>query len=210
MGRVYAMIALVIAGSLLAAAQRLDGCVDFATPGEHGLSHGVSQKERDHGLEDAGYSLTRDSLVRALGDLRADVRSVAALKLALEVGSVADLAPILQAWQAENDSCTKAGMGAALSGLVSGIDPKQHPGGQPRVTPFQACALSEHSLAYLTIEQATDAKVPVPKVRISVAEPDAAYSGVRENWTSDGIVLRNGYGPNRGSGQGHNGTRMDV
>ncbi len=106
--------------------------------------------------------------MRALGDLRADVRSVAALKLAQEVGSGADFAPIFQAWQAENDTCTKVGMSVALSGLVSGIDPKQHPGGQPRVTPFQPCAPSDHSLAYLTIEQATDAKVPGPTIRISV------------------------------------------
>ncbi len=170
MGRVYMTIVLLGAGSLPAAAQRLDGCVDFAAPLPHGISQGVSREVRDRGLQDAGYSLTRDSLVRALGDQRADVRSVAALKLALEVGSGADFAPILQAWQTENDTCTKIGMSIALSGLVGGLalDAKQHPGDQPRVTPFQSCAPSEHSVAYLTIEQSTDATVTGPTVRISV------------------------------------------
>jgi hypothetical protein len=170
MGRLCTTIMLLAAGSLPAVAQRLDGCVDHAAPGAHGASHGVSYEERDLVLRGFGYSLTQESLLRALADQRPDVRSLAALKLAMEVGRKAELAPIMQAWLAEEDLCTKAGMGAALSWLVGGLawDAAQHPGGQWRVTPFQTCTPSDPALVSLTIEKATEARTPGPAVRISV------------------------------------------
>lgn len=168
MRHICTMIVLVAAGSLLATAQRLDGCADLRAPGGQTVSHGVSQEDRDKGLKDAGYSLTRDSLVVALGDLRADVRSVAAGKLA-ENGGRAELTPMVNAYLAEKDGCTIGGMSLALDRIMGGIawDAKQHPGGQYRVTPFQTCIESGPPTMSVTIEQTIDPYFSGPAVRVS-------------------------------------------
>jgi hypothetical protein len=157
MGRVYATIMLLVAGSLDVAAQRLDGCVNGAVPDAHGPVHAVSQEERNRGLEGAGYLLTRNSLVSALSDPRADVRSIAASTLQGAWGK-AELAPITQAWFVETDFCTRARMASALSRIGDEVaaDAKQHPGGQQRVTPFQPCTPSEPSRITFTMEQEFD------------------------------------------------------
>src|SRR5450432_1464117 len=115
MGRASAVIVLVIAGSLPAAAQRLDGCGDHAAAGVDAVSQGISREVRDRTLREAGYSLTPNSLVLALVDQRADVRALAALKLGQGVGKKAELAPMMQAWLAEQDTCIRGEMRAALS-----------------------------------------------------------------------------------------------
>jgi hypothetical protein len=125
-------------------------------------------EDLDRALEGVGIPLTRDSLVTALGDPRADLRSLASLKLAL-TGTKADLGPLMRAWLAEEDPCTKFEMEFALGILVPGLalDPKQHPGGQEWVTPFQPCTPSQPVLVTLTVEQMTVPNIDVPTVRIS-------------------------------------------
>jgi hypothetical protein len=150
---------LIAAGSVPLVAQRFDGC---------GSSQSPSTETRDRGLRDAGYSLTRDSLVSALSDRRPDVRSVAAQKLA-EIGARSAFAPIMQASITEEDGCTVGAMNGVLTRLMRGIawDTKLHPGGQYRVTPFQACTQSDRPIISLSIEQTTDPYFSGPAVRIS-------------------------------------------
>jgi hypothetical protein len=76
--------------------------------------------------------------------LIADVRAVAAQKL-VENGGKAVLEPILGAWSAEPDGCTRAAMFGALSEVMHGIswDPSQHPRARLRadlelLTPWSA------------------------------------------------------------------------
>lgn len=166
MNRIYGTIILLAAGSLPITAQRLDGCPEHETPVRQ--ISAVSGDALDRGLQDAGYTLTRDALALALGDQRAEVRSLAALKLGTD-GKRANLAPMMQAWLAEKDTCTKALMHLGLQSLVFLLaqDAKQHPGGQWRVTPFQPCAASVPPLVSLTIEQTTDRWYAGVAVRIS-------------------------------------------
>jgi hypothetical protein len=164
--RIPVTIVLLALGSLTSVAQRLDGCVES---GVSGLSRAVLRETRDRGVQDAGYSLTHDSLVSALNDQRADVRSAAAQKLVEGADWKAGLAPILRAYLAEKDLCTKSSMYGALTALMSGFawDAKQHPGGQPRVATFQGCTPSDHPLMALNIEQTTDPYFSGPAIRIS-------------------------------------------
>jgi hypothetical protein len=166
MNQIHVMITLLAVSSFSVHAQRLDGCPAVWTP----LS-GVTAppgEAVDRGLRDSGVGLTRDRLTAALGDPRADVRSLAALKF---VGTAkrADLAPLMQAWVGENDPCTKGIMEMVLSVSVGELsyDTSQHPGGQPWITPFQACAASEPPTVTLAVEQATVLGSASPTVRIS-------------------------------------------
>jgi hypothetical protein len=163
---IYATIVL-LAASRPVAAQRLDGCVNHGEPGAKGVSQSVSSEDRDRGLQEAGYLLTRDSLEAALYDRQADLRSVAAQKLA-EIGGKVELAPIMQAWLAERDGCTEAGISMALSRLAGGLawDKQRHPDGQRRVTPFQACTPSRPIIS-LNIQQTTDRYFSGAAVRVS-------------------------------------------
>lgn len=166
MHRIYRTIVLLTVGSLTAEGQRLDGC---PAPGVQSVAQGPARGSRELGLRRAGYSLTRDALVLALGDPRADVRSLAALNLA-ENGGQTELVPMMQAWLVEKDDCTITWMVSALSRLLRGLawDARQHPGRQQRVTPFQACTPSQHPRVSLTIESATDAAIPGPAIRILI------------------------------------------
>jgi hypothetical protein len=143
----------------------LDGCPAVWTP-----FSGVtpSGKAPDRGLQESGIALVRDALTIALRDPRADVRSLAAGKLA-EAGNRADLAPLMQAWAEEKDPCTKFVMSGILAVFVGGLsfDASQHPGGQPWITPFQACTAPERPLVTLRIEQGTVPGSASPTVRIS-------------------------------------------
>jgi len=117
---------------------------------------GASREATDKGLLDSGVALTREALTIALGDPRPDVRSLAALKLG-EIGKQADMAPLMQALIEEKDDCTEFAMRDGLQSLVPGLayDARQHPGGQPWITPFQPCKASEPALVTLTVEQVT-------------------------------------------------------
>jgi hypothetical protein len=157
MNRIYTTIMLLIAAVVPVQAQRLDGCVaqkDTQLPLT--LVGASSREAMDRGLQDSGVVLTRGALAAALGSPKPDVRSLAAMKLG-EIGKKDDLAPLMQAWLAETDTCTKVAM---LQDIT------QHPGGQPWVTPFQTCNESAAPLVKLTVEQ-VDALGAGPTVRIS-------------------------------------------
>ncbi len=155
------MLLAVIASP--AAAQRLDGC-----PAEEQGSRMIdapSGEAMDQRLQDAGIALSRDALTAALGDRRADVRSLAALKLG-RTGNLSTLTPLMQAWLAENDPCTKLSMEFGLGTLVPAfaLDKSQHPDGQPWVKPFQGCTESDRPPVKISIEQV---RRDGPTVRIS-------------------------------------------
>ncbi len=178
------IVALVAAGSLTAAAQRLDGCV--TNPSADVLPiQGVSSETRDRGLQEAGYSLTHDSLLSALTDQRADVRSAAAQSLVEEVGGRALLAPILQAWLSEKDPCSVGAMLSALSQLMHGLawDPKHHPGDQQRVTPFQPCTPSSRQVLSVAIEQTRDQYYSGPVIRLTYRNQTAQTLAFAETST---------------------------
>jgi hypothetical protein len=164
----YVMIALASTGWLPVAAQRLDGCMTNPSPGVLPIL-GVSYETRDRGLQGAGYALTHDSLLSALNDQRADVRSAAAQKLVEGADWKAGLAPILRAYLAEKDLCAQSSMGLALTGLMHRIawDPKQHPGDQQLVTPFQPCTPPGHQVMSVTIEQTRDQYYSGPAIRLT-------------------------------------------
>jgi hypothetical protein len=86
-----------------------------------------------------------------------------------EGGTKADLPPLMQAWTAEQDECTRSLMFLALQRLVSNLsyDVSQHPGHQEWLTPFQACAAPERPMVSLTLEQVTGPTITIPTVRIS-------------------------------------------
>lgn len=170
MYRVHIVAMLLVTISFPTAAQRLDGCVDYSTPGVKGAGLVVTREARDHGLQDAGYSLTQNSLFSALDDRRPDVRSAAAQRLA-EVGGKVELDAILHAWLTEKDGCSRNTMVSALSELLYRIawDPAKHPGGQWRITPFQSCSPSRNPLVSLMIERAASGNLALgPEVRISM------------------------------------------
>lgn len=141
-------------------AQRLDGCWE---PGTR-----ITREGRDRGLQNMGYSFTKDSLIRALADQKPDVRGAAAQRLAEEFGE-AVLEPLLRTWLNESDSCAQSVIRGALSVVIGAAawDAAQHPGEQPRVTPFQACIPSQHPILALTIEQTTDPNYAGAAVRLT-------------------------------------------
>jgi hypothetical protein len=163
MSQTAIMLALLALVSAPAAAQRLDGC---PTEPQASMIIGTpSQESIDQRLHDSAISLSRDALTTALSDPRADIRSLAALKLGL-TGNMATLTPLVQAWLAEEDPCTKFVMEFGLGTLVPAlaVDKKQHPNGQPWVKPFQACKESDRSAVTLSIEPM---KRDSPAVRIT-------------------------------------------
>lgn len=175
MNRIHATILLLAAGSLPVQAQRLDGCPAVWTA--FSSLTAPSGEAVDRGLRDSGVGLTRDVVTIALRDPRAEVRSLAALKF---VGTAkrADLAPLMRAWLEENDPCTKGIIDMVLSIFVGGLsfDASQHPGGQPWITPFQACTASEPPTVTLKVEQATVPGSASATVRISA-----------RNWTQQTV-----------------------
>jgi hypothetical protein len=153
------MIAFAATGSLPLAAQRLDGCVTSED----------SRDDLDRSLRDAGYYLTPDSLAWALSDPRAAVRSAVAQKIVEGADWKAGLAPLLRAFLAEEDLCAEGSMHLALTGLMRRLawDPKQHPGHQQRVTPFQPCTPSGRQVMSVTIEQTRDQYYSGPAIQIT-------------------------------------------
>jgi hypothetical protein len=90
----------------------------------------ISDDARHHFLLDSRYALTRASVLSALRDSRPNVRSLAAQELSAGMRQ-SDLMPMMQAWIAESDHCTKFVMFLALQRLLRGLsqDVKQHPSG---------------------------------------------------------------------------------
>lgn len=164
--RRFITMMLLAAAGYPSAAQRLDGCPEQET---RFLSiSSPSAEALDRGLRDSGVAVTRDGLAIALGGPRADIRSLAALRLE-EFGQKADLAPLMRAWAAEKDNCTKAMMGFGLEMFVPRIafDDQQRSGGQSRIAPFQGCTASEPPLPSLAVEPVTGPGIVMPAVRIS-------------------------------------------
>jgi hypothetical protein len=166
------IIALAVV-ALSARAQHLQLCATLDTPLPF---TGPSWQEIERFLTQAGYTPTGDSLRSALADGRADVRAAAAQELMnIPHDTNADLAPLLTAYEAERDSCARGAMFGVLTSLLHGIarDPKQHPGGQPYVTPFQDCSLSGRTLISATLEQVVDPYVKRPVVQITLRNQTA-------------------------------------
>jgi len=150
MNVLYAAAVLLATAAITARAQRLDGCVEGPTKG---VVAAPSDETRDRALQDAGYALKTDSLLSALRDQRADVRSLAAVRLAKDP-QVGVLPSLVEALSAERDPCTKAGMARAVAALERASSRgKEGNGRQPRPTPFQRCAPSEPQLVALTLAQ---------------------------------------------------------
>ena len=174
MGRVHLTITLLIAGSLPIAAQRLDGCA----AGDGPSSFTATREIVDGGLQGSGVALTREALTVALQDPKADIRSLAALRLAYDGATIAQeeswdkaaLSALMRAWAAESDPCTKRRMNMALNMYMPVIvnDRSQHPGYQPWIAPFQPCTADEPPVLTLTVEQATVSPTSPPTVRISI------------------------------------------
>jgi hypothetical protein len=178
MKRIKVVLILLAAGSSPILGQRLGGCPAREAPGFVSLPSDLAV---DQGLRDSGVISTWEIIRIALGDPRPDVRSLAALKLG-EVGRKADLDPLIRAWLAEKDACTRTVMGFGLGRLAPlAIDASQHPRGQPWVTPFQECTIAVPPLVTLKIEQVTEPLRSSPTVRISVRNETAqilAFVGV--------------------------------
>ncbi len=154
MNRSYATILLLAIAESVGAAQRPDGCPVGDEP-LFSLSS-VSREAADRSLKDAGVALTVEALTFALGDARAYVRSLAAARLAGSGAGASGISSLLQAWVTEKDMCTKFLMTGALGSLLRSRaeDPKQRPGGQEWITPFQQCSASEHSPVTLLMQNA--------------------------------------------------------
>jgi hypothetical protein len=157
---------VLVAGSLPMAAQRLDGCPEVYDPFSSGTA--PSGKALDQALRGAGVGLTRDVLTIALLDPRADIRSLAALKLSVADNEL-EVSPLLKAWASEKDPCTKGIIGRSISTVVGSLawDRAQHPGDQPRIAPFQTYTPSPSPLVTLTVEQETRYLNSTPTVRIT-------------------------------------------
>ena len=152
MNRIYLTVILLGAALPPAAAQRLDGCPERPDPFAGTIVPGIEGVDR--GLQYSGVALTREPLLTALADSRPEVRSLAGVKLG-KIGQKADIAPLVRAWVAEEDKCSKTILSFALGRLLRRFasDASQHPGFQPSVTPFQACTASEPALVSLRVEQ---------------------------------------------------------
>jgi hypothetical protein len=128
----------------------------------------ASREIRERALKEAGYPLTRQSILAAFQDKRADVRMFAVLELN-EFGKKEDLGPALQVWSAEPDHCAKAAMNFALSFLVSDLtqDVSQHPQGQPRVALSKLCVASIPATVSLTLHQVSQAGFSGPILEVA-------------------------------------------
>jgi len=168
------LIALLALGSVTMRAQRLDGCAADNGPS----SFSATREVVDGGLQRSGVTVTREGLTLALQDPKADIRSLAALRLAYDGATVAHdrswdtaaLSALVRAWAAESDPCTKARMNMALNmfaPVVVDERPRQ-PGYQPWITPFQPCKASEPPVLTLAVEQATSPSNSIPAVRVSI------------------------------------------
>ena len=152
MNRILRVGIILAAIATCAVAQRLDGC--GAAPSADGWVHPPPAETLDRNLEGAGYTFTKESLLSGLHDPRPDVRSLAAWKLGRN-GETGSATAIAQALSTEKDACAQGTMEGAL-GMLGGMligSSKQHPGGQLRPTPFQACTPSEPPVLALVIEQ---------------------------------------------------------
>lgn len=148
--RIYLFMIALAAASLPLAAQRLDGCSDD-TP----MLSRVSDEARDRGLRDSGYSLSGKSVVAALSDPRADVRSLAAETL-VSIGQKADVALLTHAWSMEKDHCTKAIMSFAIPFVLVRFWGTKPNSDALRVAPFQVCTPSGAVGVSLTLEEVRD------------------------------------------------------
>jgi hypothetical protein len=169
MKRIYSTIILLAAGSLAAAAQRLDGCPVHQTP--FSVAQTASGEAVDRGLQDSGVSPTRESLAIALSDSRPEVRSLAALKLG-KIGQRADVAPLLRAWAAEEDTCTAGIVRQGLERLLQrfAFDPGRRP---DFVAPFQPCTAPEPLLVSLNLEQVKARFYDGPALRVTARNQTA-------------------------------------
>lgn len=138
MGKIALVISILALSSTGAIAQRTDGC--SGQPTANVQSNSIPTGTVDRSLQAAGYTLSSASLVSALSDIRAGVRSLAALKLR-EIGGKSDVLPLPRSWAEEKDPCTKAWMSISLAGLTSRMQhgPERRRFVQARVTPFQPC-----------------------------------------------------------------------
>jgi len=152
MKRLIEIGVILIAAAACAAAQRLDGCETITGVG---TVRGKSQETLDNNLRQAGYTFTKESLLSALRDPRPDVRGLAAGKLS-ETGDAPSLNALAEALSIEGETCAHFEIGFAIGMLGQDLfltSGKQHPGGQPFVTPFQPCTPSDPPVLTLAIEQ---------------------------------------------------------
>jgi len=142
------------------AAQRLDGCSgNTVSP--------LSDQARDYALRNSGHPLNESSLASALEDSNPSIRSLAALKLA-SLQQKKYLAPLMRAWAAERDTCSRFQIENALSQLLGRVwrdEPGPH---AVRVVPFQPCAPSGTAGVSLRVEQSSvPSSYDGPQVRIT-------------------------------------------
>jgi len=120
-------------------------------------------------LRDAGYTSTKASLTSALSDRSADLRSVAAARLAMSEGASA-IPAILAAMAGEDNQCAHLGMRLALASLGKPVYALTlaRRNSQALMTPFQACKPSEPPLMSLSIELLPQAPGSGPLVRTAL------------------------------------------
>jgi hypothetical protein len=157
---------LLIMGPIIIVAQTPTVC--------EGTDSHASSVAHDQQLREAGYALSRNSLAQALGDHDPDVRWLAAEELAERFGQ-AELAALTQTWVVEKDFCAAGRMYVILVRLMQRVawDTAQHPGGQPRVTPFRTCAASAQPLVSMTIERVADPFYGGPAIEIRLRNQTA-------------------------------------
>ncbi len=166
MGKLSFVLWLWAGASVVASAQRLDGCTQPTVGEIHRES--IPADILAQRLKSAGY-LTSDraTAIAALSDPRGDVRSLAALQLS-EIGLRPDLAPMIRAWASENDDCTRGWLEISLAALTSKLRGDPRKAFQWRVAPFQACIPSSQEPISLSIGQVRESGYPGPAIRVVV------------------------------------------
>ncbi len=163
--RVAFVVLLVVATSGLGWAQRQDGC----RVEENLVSQGVAVDVQQGVLRGAGYGLDPLSVTSALHDSRADVRSLAARELS-RVGTASDLRPMMRAWLAEQDACTKRALNGSILELATKFSGYSGARGQMqrRITPFQVCRTDNSAPVVITVGQVEVPGYGKPAVEIRV------------------------------------------
>jgi hypothetical protein len=167
MNRVMCVIAAALTISVQAFAQRLDGCPALGS--KNAIVQFPAIDTVDRHLRDSGIGTSRDRLLDAVADVRPDIRSLAALKLARR-GDKNDLPALAKALEAEQDQCTRMAIISGLATLLQSIvfDPAEHPGLKPWIAPFKPCTPAEPPVLALRLEGRRDELRHVPVVEIWV------------------------------------------